>query len=752
MKGKLRAETGFKFAVYAAVVVLINLVGLTLFARFDLTENNVYSLSQASRQAVAELAEPLTIKVFFTQDLPAPHNNTRRYLRDLLAEYAVYSNENFNYRFHNVSPEGQGLGGSSEKNRKLAESYGIHPVQIRSVEQDEVKFKNAYMGLALIHGDLVEKIPAVTSTDRLEYKITTAIEKMGNKVSALAGLEEKIRVRLIMSSTLKDIAQQIGTPKLADLPGNVKKAVSELDRKNYGKLTYEYIDPETGGKDLAALTRKYDLLTLKWPDIAEAGISAGRGGIGLALDYGEKTRTIQVMNSYRVPMLGSQYELMDMRSLKDAINENIETLIGVNQDLGYLADHGTLELFSRRRSQMNQQQRQTLGNFHKLVSQTYTIKQVNLSDEPIPEGLNCLVIAEPTKSFTDYELYKIDQALMRGTNLAIFTPGLKQAKSPKKTQAMRSPASYAPMDTGLEKLLAHYGIRVKPAYVMDKNCYEQKMPRRLGGGQQPVYYAPIIKNKNINHAPAFMKNIKGVVTLENSPVQIKQNIAEKNDLSARPLFSSSAQSWLVKENIQLNPMMIQPPEAEEKYGSHDLACLVEGRFPSYFAGKEIPAKKSGDKTREKEQKSGGPEARDAPAEKAPAEEAGGESGNGTQASAIQAENRFMARGNPAKVLLVGSSGILTDNVIDSKGKSPNAAFVMNAIDGLNGRSEIAVLRSKTQQFNPLEETSPAVRSLVRTGNIAGLPVLVALCGLLVWWRRSRRRKRIRKMFAEQPKT
>ncbi|MBS3756987.1 MAG: Gldg family protein, partial [Desulfobacterales bacterium] len=406
------------------------------------------------------------------------------------------------------------------------------------------------------------------------------------------------------------------------------------------------------------------------------------------------------------------------------------------------------ELFSRRRSRMNKQQRQSIGNFHQLVSQTYTIKQVNLSDEPIPEGLNCLVIAEPTKSFTDYELYKIDQALMRGTNLAIFTPGLKQAKSPKKAQAMRSPATYVPMDTGLEKLLAHYGIRVKPAYVMDKNCYEQKMPRRLGGGRQPVYYAPIIKNKNINHAPAFMKNIKGVVTLENSPVQIKENIAEKNDLSARPLFSSSAQSWLVKENIRLNPMMIQPPQAEEKFGSHGLAHLVEGRFPSYFVGKEIPAKKSSDKARGKAQKSNEPGARDASAEKAPAEDAGGESAAETKASAIRAENRFMARGNPAKVLLVGSSGMLTDNVIDSKGESPNAAFVMNVIDGLNGRSEIAVLRSKTQQFNPLEETAPAVRSLVRTGNIAGLPVLVALCGLLVWWRRSTRRRHIRKMFAE----
>ena len=39
-----------KLIVYLAVVVLINLAGITLFFRVDLTENGIYSISKASRR------------------------------------------------------------------------------------------------------------------------------------------------------------------------------------------------------------------------------------------------------------------------------------------------------------------------------------------------------------------------------------------------------------------------------------------------------------------------------------------------------------------------------------------------------------------------------------------------------------------------------------------------------------------------------------------------------------------------------
>ena len=186
-----------------AVIVLVNIAGITLFFRMDLTANKVYSISEASKKVVSTLSEPLTIKVFFTKDLPAPHNNTERYLHDLLKEYSIYSNKYFNYRFYDVSSEEGEVSEDIREDQKLANNYGIHPIQIQAIEKDEVKFQRAYMGLVLIHGDLIERIPTITSTEGLEYKLTTAIQKMNNKISALLSLSEKINIKLFLSSSLE---------------------------------------------------------------------------------------------------------------------------------------------------------------------------------------------------------------------------------------------------------------------------------------------------------------------------------------------------------------------------------------------------------------------------------------------------------------------------------------------------------------------------------------------------------------------
>lgn len=737
MLGKKILEGYFKFIIYVVVVILINLVGLTLFARFDLTENNIYSLSPASQQAVATLSEPLTINVFFTENLPAPHNNTKRYLQDMLQEYAIYANDHFNYRFYNVSPEGKGGGEEANRNRQLAENYGIRPVQIRSIEADEMKFKNAYMGLVVIHGDLMERIPAITSTDGLEYKLTTAIEKLNNKISTLVRLEDKVDIKLIMSSGLDKVAPHIGAQKLPQLPEEIEQTVSALNEKNYNKLTYEYIDPDRQN-NLAELQQKYDIMTLQWPDLEKEGINAGQGGIGLVMNYGDQTRTIRLLNVYRVPLMGTQYELIDMATLEETIGENIETLIGINEDLGYLADHGTLEVSGPMARRQQQQQQPQTRNFQSLVSQNYTIKQIKLKEDTIADSLNCLVIAQPTREFTDYELYQIDQALMRGTNLAIFTDAFKEVENQNQQQRFNMGPTYQALDTGLKKLLDHYGISLEDAYVLDKNSYEQQANRR-GGGKQPIYFAPMLKHENINNDLAFMKNIKGMITMKNSPVFVDSQALDENGLTAHKLLSSSSQSWLMRGKIRLNPMFIRPPQSEDKYESYPLAYLVEGRFPSYFKGRKLPEKQT-DQAEENSGENGNT------ADKAKQGEQDRSAEADIEMPEIQSENQFIEEGRPAKILMVGSSALLKDNMLDENGQTPNAAFVLNAIDALNGRTEIAAMRSKTQQFNPLEETTSATKSFVKFFNIAGLPALVIAFGLIVWWGRRMKRKRIRMMF------
>ena len=77
--------------LFIIAVVLLNLVAARCFFRLDLTEPKSYSLSSASREVVHNLEEPMSVKVFFTKNLPAPYSNVEQYLTDLLSEYKTAS-------------------------------------------------------------------------------------------------------------------------------------------------------------------------------------------------------------------------------------------------------------------------------------------------------------------------------------------------------------------------------------------------------------------------------------------------------------------------------------------------------------------------------------------------------------------------------------------------------------------------------------------------------------------------------------
>jgi ABC-type uncharacterized transport system involved in gliding motility auxiliary subunit len=519
MAWKKRSGKYVKFLTYLIIVILINVAGITLFFRWDLTQNKIYSISDASKRVVTTLSEPLTIKVFFTENLPAPYNTAEQYLHDLLGEYAVYANKFFNYSFYDVSTEEGEISDTARENQKLANNYGIHPQQIQAVEKDEVKFQRVYMGLVIIHGDLIERIPTIASAEGLEYKLTTAIQKVNNKISALQNLNGKIDVRLFLSSSLETVGPYIGLRDLSKIPENVQQIVKTLNQKNYDRLRFEFLNPSDAAQ-IDEASSKYNIMTLKWPEIPKRQIAEGRGAIGLLMQYQDRSLTVPLLQVVQIPILGTQYRLMDQGAMEEMIEANIETLIDINEDLGYLADHGAITLSGTTPfAQTVQQNQSPLSTFRGLMSQNYTLKNIELKKEGIPQGLNCMVIVRPTENFSDYALYQIDQFLMQGKSLFIALDSFNEVMPANQQSAARGP-TYVPLNTGLEKLLAHYGIRLKKSFVLDENCFKQQMPARLGGGERPIYFAPIIKKEFINTDLEFMKTTKGLVAIKISPLEL----------------------------------------------------------------------------------------------------------------------------------------------------------------------------------------------------------------------------------------
>nr|WP_320193837.1 Gldg family protein [uncultured Desulfobacter sp.] len=720
-------EYYLKFILYAVVIVLLNVAGLSLFFRFDLTANRIYFLSDASKQAVSTLSEPLNIKVFFSKNLPAPHNNTERYLRDLLTEYAAQAGRYFNFTFYNVSQETD-MGDQANQNREMARDYGISPVQIRVMENDELKFKNAYMGLVILHGDLIEKIPAITSTDGLEYQLTGAIRKLNNKVSALLRQTDKINITMYMSSGLNDIAPLIGLDTLPHLGDEVAAAVEKLNNKNLGIFKFEskdISDPD----ELEKIAKQYDLMAMHWPEVPEKNIQAGAGTAGLVVEYKGKAQTLPLISAVEIPIIGTTYQMADPQGLGEQITAIMEKLIGINKDIGYLSDHGCPTLGPDRMAMMQGRAGNGLSVFDQLVGSRYNIKQIPLKDQTIPEGLNCLIITKPTQRFSDYELFQIDQALMKGTNIAVFADAFEQQQG---QGGMMGMPSFAPIDTGLEKLLAHYGVEIQKAYLLDKNAYKQQLPQSQGGGEQTIYFAPVIKEDAINNEPAFMKNIKGLVAMQISPVKHIKGGQDEKEVNAVRLLSSSDQAWLMENNINLNPMFLSPPSSDKDLSTYDLAYLLEGKFTSYFKGKPVPEKEAGETDTQDENTEEGPQAPKAQTK---------------SIEGLKAANRVIETSAPAKIFVLGCAQMLHDNMLDEEGRSTNATFLLNAIDHLNGDDGTALLRSKQQTLNPIEETAPLTKSIIKGFNIIGLCVLVFLFGLVVWFFRSMKKKKIADMFS-----
>jgi gliding-associated putative ABC transporter substrate-binding component GldG len=171
MKRKTWSVTSISnLAVIIAIVVVINLIGLRLFTRVDLTEKKIYTLSPASRHTVANLADRLTVKAYFTKNLPAPYNANSRYISDVLQDYASYSHGKFVYEFVDPADEA--------KLEEEAQRYRIQPAQVNVMEKDNLQVKKVYMGLVLIYGDKHETIPIIQDVNGFEYDMTSTIKRL----------------------------------------------------------------------------------------------------------------------------------------------------------------------------------------------------------------------------------------------------------------------------------------------------------------------------------------------------------------------------------------------------------------------------------------------------------------------------------------------------------------------------------------------------------------------------------------------
>lgn len=155
-------------ALVVAIAVFIALDGALFFFRVDLTEDQVFTLSQASKNLYRSLSEPAAVTYYVSERLqkisPVPQEVT-----DLLDEYAVYSHARITVR--SVDPEKTGVA-------QAIQAIGVYPEQMEIIDKGERTTATIYSGIVIQYLDHQAVIPFVAGTDNLEYQVTAAIMKL----------------------------------------------------------------------------------------------------------------------------------------------------------------------------------------------------------------------------------------------------------------------------------------------------------------------------------------------------------------------------------------------------------------------------------------------------------------------------------------------------------------------------------------------------------------------------------------------
>lgn len=197
--------------VLLLALLLLNAISRNWFVRLDLTDNRMYSLSSSSRSVINQIDDLLTMKVYFSQNLPGVYGNNRRYLQDILEEYAAYAGGDIRFEFY--PPE------STEELAREAQQAGIQPVQLQVIENDKMEVKRVFMGMVILYEDQREILPVIQTSTGLEYEITTRIKKLvetDKKTLALARrVDQQVRnnqVTQLLRQRYQVVPQDLSQP------------------------------------------------------------------------------------------------------------------------------------------------------------------------------------------------------------------------------------------------------------------------------------------------------------------------------------------------------------------------------------------------------------------------------------------------------------------------------------------------------------------------------------------------------------
>ena len=563
-----------------SVLVVANLLFGNLWiqqvnwARLDMTQGRIFSISDATRGYLSQLREPLLIRGYFsaqTHPLLAPLVPK---LRDLIKEYGVAGDGSVRVEFIDPlqNPELE-----EEANRR----FGIKPVPFQTSSKYQASVTNSYFDVVVSYGDQFEAlgfrdfidIKAQSESDlnvalrNPEYDITRAIKKVIYGYQAGGDLFQNIDKPVVFKGYVSGDAK---LPKeLKPIREVLDSILKDMEKDSNGKFTVEFVDPDADGGAVAnKLTQDYGFRPL-----AVGLLDSRRFWLHMTLESAKKV--------VQVPLP----ETFEKGDFKRTIEAGLKRF-----SKGFLK---TIAVYAPSEPPMMRRFNPMAGGktfdllMEKLRENT-TVRNVDLQNGIVPDEADILMILAP-KELDEKQLFAIDQFVMKGGTTVMVTSPFKVS--------MQQSLSATKLESGLTDWLKHHGIEIEKSMVLDtqNSAFPVPVSRNIGGlSIQEIrmleypYFADV-RTDGLNPDVEMTSSLGQVTMNWASPVRIDHD--KNKNRTVTSLVESSDGSW-ASEDVDIQPDFNKHgrlgfPVPEER-GPNLLAVSVEGRFDSYFKDKPLP--------------------------------------------------------------------------------------------------------------------------------------------------------------------
>lgn len=223
-----------------------------------------------------------------------------------------------------------------------------------------------------------------------------------------------------------------------------------------------------------------------------------------------------------------------------------------------------------------------MASFATALADLYDLGIENL--QTTPKEYDALIIAKPTKAFSESEKYHLDQYLMNGGKVLMLVDKL-QANMDSASAAF----NYAfPYNLNINDQLFKYGVRINSDLIMDNNA--AGYPVVVGNiGDQPQIklqnwpFYPVI-NRFSDHA--ITRNMDAVLLRFGSTM----DTIKSPGVTKTPLMFTSQYTRVVSAPVNVSVQDLRANMSAEKFNQQHLptAYLLEGKFESLYKNRFKP--------------------------------------------------------------------------------------------------------------------------------------------------------------------